>query len=84
MYGAEGIKYADRQYQFLRWLQEMYDCNCLKGNFHTDNIVEELWDEVRRFPDPLKKIEEGFDELNEQLRMALSGDARAKNDGQVR
>ena len=74
---SEGMKFADRQYQFLEWLQELYDCNCLKGNFYTNNIVQEVWDKIRRHSDPLQAIEDGFNQLNEQLKIAISGDAEA-------
>lgn len=75
---ADGVAFADRQFAFLTWLQSLYDCNCLKGDFHTDNIVKELWDRVRRFPDPLQKLEDGSIELNKTFQMVISGDDRTK------
>ena len=73
--GCEGIAFADRQYQFLEWLQDLYNHNCLKGDFHTDNIIQELWDEIRRFPNPLQKMEEGYIQMYEQFEMIISGDS---------
>lgn len=77
--GREGIAFADRQYQFLEWLQDLYDHNCLKGDFHTNNIIEELWDKIRRFPEPLQKMEEGYSQMYEQFMIEISGDERNVN-----
>jgi hypothetical protein len=78
--GSEGIKFADKQYQFLELLQDLYDCNCLKGDLYTDNIVKEIWDNIRRYPEPLQKIADGFQELSDQICIAVSGDCTSKKD----
>lgn len=76
---AAGMEFADKQFGFLEWLQDLYDSNCLSGNFYTENIVREIWDIVRKQPDPLQKLEDGNSNLYEQLRIALSGDIDKTN-----
>lgn len=65
-YGKKGIELADKEYGVLRWLQDLYDRNCLEGNFYTQDIVKEVWDCVLQGSNPLNKIDEAYDDMIRQ------------------
>ena len=69
-----GVQYADKQYQFLEWLQDMYDQKHLTGNFHSDNIIREIWNKAKRLPEPLQTIEQGGNDLYDSIMIEISGD----------
>lgn len=77
---AAGVEFADKEYEFLEWLQYLYDTNCLKGNFYTKNIIKEIWDIVRKTSDPLQVLSDGNSNMYEQLTIALSGDIEKANE----
>lgn len=72
--GKEGIELAEKQFQFLEWLQDLYNHNCLKGKFYTKNIIKELWDEIRQYPDPLQKMGNGYQKMYQIFSVSISGD----------
>lgn len=71
---AVGVEFADKQFAFLEWLQDLYDSNCLKGAFYTNDIVKEIWDTVKRHTDPLQELEDGYNEMYEKFMMTIEGD----------
>ena len=68
----EGIKYADEQYDFLVFLQKLYDGGCLiMERTHSDNIIKEIWDISLKSPRPLGVINKNKEELYKELSKEL-------------
>lgn len=65
-YGKRGVELADKEYEVLKWLQKLYDWNCLDGSFYTKDIAKEAWDCVLHGRDPLNRIDEAYDDIIRQ------------------
>lgn len=52
----DSIAYADKLFHFLEWLQDKYNKGLLVGNFHSNNIIKEIWNKFIREADPLQSM----------------------------
>lgn len=68
-----GIAHADIHFQLLQWLQDAYDHGGLSGNFHSDNIIREVWNKFSRTDNPLTEMD-NYSFVYDTFNMIFSGD----------
>ena len=69
----DSIQFADKMFHFIEWLQDKYLQGVLVGNFHSHNIVKEIWNKFSKEPGPLQSMH-SFSNVYDSFGMYFTGD----------